>query len=101
MNEMIITNLMVFTGLMATLGCVTRVVLARIHRRRELPDHVTAAALTDLAQRLERIEQGVEGTAVEIERLAEGQRFTAKLLAERGRVAVAGEAARGRVVTPH
>jgi len=37
----------------------------------------------DLAQRLERIEHGVEAMAVEIERISEGQRFTTKLLAER------------------
>ena len=36
-----------------------------------------------LAQRLERIEQGVEAMAVEVDRISEGQRFTTKLLAER------------------
>jgi hypothetical protein len=33
-------------------------------------------------ERLERLEQGVEAIAVEIERVSEGQRFVTKLLAE-------------------
>ena len=38
----------------------------------------------DLSHRLERMEQSIEAIAVEIERISEGQRFTTKLLAERG-----------------
>ena len=37
----------------------------------------------ELAARMARVEQIVEATAVEIERISEGQRFTTKLLAER------------------
>jgi len=37
----------------------------------------------EIASRLERIEQTVEATAVEVERLAESNRFVARLLAER------------------
>lgn len=33
-------------------------------------------------ERLERIEQAVDAIALEVERISEGQRFTAKLLAE-------------------
>lgn len=36
----------------------------------------------DLTQRLERIETAVEAMATEVERIAEGQRFTSKLMAE-------------------
>jgi hypothetical protein len=42
-----------------------------------------AAPSDDTVRRLERIEQIVETTAVEVERLAESNRFVAKLLAER------------------
>jgi len=35
------------------------------------------------AERLERIEQAVEAMAIEVERISEGQRFTARLLSER------------------
>lgn len=37
----------------------------------------------EVLRRLERIEQIVDSTAVEVERLAESNRFVAKLLAER------------------
>jgi len=100
MELRVIEDLIVFSGMMATLGCITKVTLAVVRRRRELPDGGATAAILEMAQRLERIEQGVEGTALEIERLAEGQRFTAKLLAERGRPLMA-EPARERTVTPH
>lgn len=36
-------------------------------------------------QRLERIEQAVESIAIEVERISEAQRFTARLAAERPR----------------
>jgi Na+-transporting methylmalonyl-CoA/oxaloacetate decarboxylase gamma subunit len=38
---------------------------------------------TEVAARLERIEQAVDAVAIEIERISEGQRFTTKLLSER------------------
>ena len=37
----------------------------------------------ELTRRLERIEQAVETTAVEVERMAEANRFLTKLLAEK------------------
>jgi hypothetical protein len=39
----------------------------------------------DVVARLERIEQAVETVAVEVERIAEAQRFSAKLMAEQQR----------------
>jgi hypothetical protein len=40
----------------------------------------------DVGARLERMEQAIDAIAVEVERIAEGQRFTSKLLASRGEV---------------
>jgi len=37
----------------------------------------------DVGQRLERMEQAIDAIAVEVERIAEGQRYTSKLLAAR------------------
>ncbi len=39
----------------------------------------------EVLTRLERIEQGVEAIAVEVERIAEAQRFSAKLMADQHR----------------
>lgn len=43
-----------------------------------------SAGLAEMQQRLERIEQAIEAMAVEVERIAEGQRFVTRLLAEKG-----------------
>jgi tetrahydromethanopterin S-methyltransferase subunit G len=48
---------------------------------RGVPD---SAGLAEMQQRLERIEQAVDAMAVEVERIAEGQRFVTRLLAEKG-----------------
>ena len=40
------------------------------------------AVPSDVAARMERMEQALDAIAVEIERISEGQRFTTKLLAE-------------------
>ena len=53
-----------------------------------------------LTDRLDRIETAVESTAVEVERIAEANRFVAKLLADRaGPVAAISKPE--RVLTPH
>jgi hypothetical protein len=46
-------------------------------------DKFSSDTAARIEERLSRIEQAVEATAVEVERISEGQRFTAKLLAER------------------
>lgn len=60
--------------------------LVRAHiRRMERESSAPVAAVPpDLAHRLERMEQAIDSIAVEVERISEGQRFTTKLLAERG-----------------
>ncbi|HEX4467885.1 MAG TPA: hypothetical protein VH080_00025 [Gemmatimonadaceae bacterium] len=45
-------------------------------------------ASPEVLARLERMEQAIDSIAVEVERISEGQRFTTKLLAERGGAAV-------------
>lgn len=44
-----------------------------------------AGISTDVAARLERMEQAIDSVAIEVERISEGQRFATKLLAERTR----------------
>ncbi|HVX39102.1 MAG TPA: hypothetical protein VHB25_05945 [Gemmatimonadaceae bacterium] len=46
----------------------------------------------DVAARLERMEQAIDSIAVEVERISEGQRFTTRLLAERGTAPQSGTA---------
>jgi hypothetical protein len=50
--------------------------------RRSAKSPIPPAALTETAQRLERLETAVDTIAVEIERISEGQRFVTKLLSD-------------------
>jgi hypothetical protein len=53
----------------------------RIARRSGLPQLPGA---DEFDQRLDRLQQSVDAVALEVERIGEAQRFTAKLAAERG-----------------
>jgi hypothetical protein len=54
----------------------------RRFRRRRSPPAPQASMLSESAQRLERLEHGVEAIAIEVERISEGQRFVTKLFSE-------------------
>ena len=77
----------------ASLGVLRRYLELRHERTLSAPD-------TDLRERLERIEAAVETTALEVERIAEAQRFMTKLLAERSGAQVPPPRPE-RVITPH
>ena len=67
------------------------VMLTRAHMRQvELRGSRTELS-PELSARLDRMEQAMEAIAVEVERVSEGQRFTTKLLAERGGTSAGGE----------
>jgi hypothetical protein len=56
--------------------------IARAYARR-LEAKPTASIPSDVAARLERMEQAIDSIAIEVERISEGQRFTTRLLADR------------------
>jgi hypothetical protein len=60
---------------------IIRIIGRRFERPAFSPPN-TQSAPADVTARLERIEQAVEAVAIEVERIAEGQRFSARLLAE-------------------
>lgn len=53
--------------------------IASSRRRKDLPE----SSVARLDQRLERMELAIDAMATEVERVAEGQRFTTRLLADR------------------
>jgi hypothetical protein len=57
--------------------------LARAYARRWENKPAGKAISSDVAARLERMEQAIDSIAIEVERISEGQRFTTKLLSER------------------
>jgi hypothetical protein len=67
------------------------------------PDGVSQHSAAAIEERLERLENAIASIAVEMERVGEGQRFTTKLLAERGMGSGAPVVARPpeRIRTPH
>lgn len=72
-----------FFAMITTVSIAVGVPIARALARRISPTSSSAALPEDAQQRLERMEQAIEAIAVEVERIAEGQRFTTRLLAER------------------
>jgi hypothetical protein len=80
----ILEMIFVFAGLMTCVGCFTGIVITALKRKSQaLPSREIEMRLTDIAERLARIENTFEATAIEVERISEAQRFTAKVLAER------------------
>ena len=49
------------------------------------PQQLPPQSSPDVTARLERIEHAVEAVAIEVERIAEAQRFSAKLMADQAR----------------
>jgi hypothetical protein len=95
-------KVIVVMGFFATVTYIVRLVTlgAVSYRRQEVG---ASKGLTIDEDRMARLEQAVESIALEVERISEGQRFTTKLLAERGsadRLPVA-QSPELRHVTPH
>lgn len=65
--------------IISIVASVSRAVTQRQRAATSLPNE-------EVLRRLERIEQSVEVTAIEVERLAEANRFLTKLLADRSAV---------------
>lgn len=66
-----------------------------IWKRASMPRPPALPAATE--QRLERLEQGVDAIAVEVERISEGQRFVTRLLSEGAGATAVGAPGGGRV----
>jgi len=77
--------ILVFVGMMTALGCATGVAIAiirRIGKKPAVAPDVTLR-LDEIADRLARLEPAIEAMSIEIERVSEAQRFTAKILTQR------------------
>jgi|SRR5689334_88095 len=98
MEEMLV-DVLVFAGMMAALGCTMKIILTVLDRRKRLLKESSVATIEEISQRLARMEQAMDATAIEVERISEAQRFTTKLLVERGHQP--GEGSRAKAITPH
>ena len=86
-EELVVAIAGMITGIVITLGIPLVIVHARRIWKRDSMAMSTSSAPTD--HRLERIEQAIDAVAVEVERIAEGQRYVTKVLADRGQERVA------------
>lgn len=75
--RMIIQDVLQYVLILVGLLSGARLLRAYLARRGASPKE-----LRDVAERLARLEQAVDTVAVEVERVAEAQRFAARLLAE-------------------
>lgn len=87
-------------GVAINLGVSGWLSLKKFERENRLPGG-RALADAELERRLERIEQIVEATAIEVERVTEGQRFVTRALTERNPGRPAEPQSAERVITPH
>lgn len=81
-------NLVPLMGIICGMVAITTIfgpIMKALGRRMEKRE---ATVPNEVMQRLAGIEQAVDTVAIEVERISEGQRFTSKLLAERGKVEV-------------
>jgi hypothetical protein len=100
MNENILDSILFFLFSCGALFAVSRLFSQLLNRRRLRAQDATP----QLEERLARIEQIVESTAVEVERVAEANRFMSKLLAERSAdrgIEASVPRPSARVITPH
>ena len=89
-GELIPIVLFIMIGITALGTPIVRAWARRIDRSTTLPPSIPP----DLTARLDRMEHAIEAIAVEVERISEGQRFTTRLLSDRGQAQLAaGEAA--------
>ena len=81
-EELVVAIAGMVMSIILVLGLPLVIVHARKIWKRDSATQMTSSAPTD--HRLERIEQAIDAMAVEVERIAEGQRFVTKLLSDRG-----------------
>ena len=98
MDRQIFAMVLDFVAGIVGMGCLTGVLITWMKWRRgkPLPTPELMQRLNEIADRVNRIETAVDATAIEVERISEGQRFTTRLLADRaGAPALADQAPGG------
>ena len=76
-------NVAIVAIIFGTMGWVLFPLARALAKRMEGSGNPSPALPRDVSDRLDRIEHAVEAVAVEVERIAEGQRFVTKVMAER------------------
>lgn len=81
--EAVIALVSIIFGTGATVA-VAAIIANTVLKLRKAPPQLDLVGLQQVEARLERMEQALDAVAVEMERVSEGQRFTTRLLSEKG-----------------
>jgi hypothetical protein len=102
LNDHDLATMALFASSLLFVSTVTFAWLWARTRERALRAELERRNAVDRPEELQALSQAVEAIAIEVERIAEGQRFTTKLLSERveGGAAVTNRPP-ARVITPH
>jgi hypothetical protein len=81
----IISSVFTFITVIVAIGCFTGIVTSWLSRRGKtsLPSRELLERLDEISSRLATLDGSIDTMAVEVERISEAQRFTARVLAER------------------
>lgn len=76
-----------FISLIVGMGCATGIITSwfayRSKAMKQLPSEDLLLRLNEISDRLSHLDGSVDTMAIEVERISEAQRFTARVLAER------------------
>jgi hypothetical protein len=103
-ERVILEDILAFAATIVGMGCFTGIVIAWLRRRgkQQLQSPELMNRLADISERLDRLDGSIDTIAVEVERISEAQRFTAKVLVERAeRPAIAELSRPVSSKTPH
>jgi hypothetical protein len=84
-DRSIIDDAFTFVGGLAALGCFTAMVITWMRRTNAaaVPSADLLRRLDAISEQVVRVDGSIDTIAVEVERISEAQRFTARVLAER------------------
>jgi hypothetical protein len=101
-DRQLLDDVFLFVGVIVAMGCFTGIIVTFLKRRAKPAIGADLSVrLDDIANRLNHLEASVDTVAVEVERISEAQRFTARVLAERSGSPALGERNRSGSTTPH
>jgi hypothetical protein len=101
-ERQILNDIFQFVSIIVLMGCATGVIVTFLKRRsKPALGADLSARLDDIANRLNRLDGAIDTVAVEVERISEAQRFTAKILAERTSNPGIPDRSRSGPTTPH
>ena len=81
-------GILAFAAFVIALVTVAGIFRTWIKSRAAQPSADADRRMTEVLERLSRMETAIDATALEVERIAEGQRFTTKLLSDKAGVRV-------------